>query len=78
MIVDELRYLRVDANHLFVSLGAANEGVVNLRVFTEIPEVGSDIDNIIVTGFNEDDQIYEVTIPGAAVSVADWSDQEVL
>lgn len=65
--------LRVDANHLFVSLGAANEGVVNLQVFTEIPEVGSDID-IIVTGFNEDDQIYEVTIPGAAVSVADWSD----
>ena len=47
--------------------------VVNLQVFTEIPEVGSDID-IIVTGFNEDDQIYEVTIPGAAVSVADWSD----
>ena len=65
--------LRVDTNHLFVSLGAASEGVVALQVFSEIPEVGTEID-VIVTGFNEDDQIYEVTIPGAAVSVADWGD----
>ena len=35
--------------------------------------MGSEID-VIVTGFNEDDQIYEVTVPGAAVSVANWSD----
>jgi len=65
--------LRIDANHLFVSLGAAAEGVIALQVFSEIPEVGSEID-VIVTGFSEDDQIYEVTIPGAAVSVADWGD----
>ncbi len=65
--------LRIDANHLFVSLGSAAEGVIALQVFTEIPEVGAEID-VIVTGFNEDDQIYEVTVPGAAVSVADWGD----
>ncbi len=65
--------LRIDASHLFVSLGASNEGVISLQVFTEVPEVGSDID-VIVTGFNEEDQIYELTVPGAAVSVADWSD----
>ena len=65
--------IRIDAKHLFVSLSSASEGVVSLQVFTEIPEVGSEID-VIVTGFNEDDQIYEVTVPGAAVSVADWSD----
>lgn len=65
--------LRIDPNHLFVSLGAASEGVIALQVFSEIPEVGTEID-VIVTGFNEDDQIYEVTVPGAAVSVADWGD----
>jgi len=65
--------LRVDANHLFVSLGAGSEGVIALQVLTEIPEVGSEID-VIVTGFNEDDQIFEVTVPGATVSVADWND----
>ena len=65
--------IRIDAKHLFVSLSSASEGVISLQVFTEIPEVGSEID-VIVTGFNEDDQIYEVTVPGAAVSVADWSD----
>lgn len=65
--------IRIDAKHLFVSLSSASEGVISLQVFTEIPEVGSEID-VIVTGFNEDDQIYEVTVPGAAVSVANWSD----
>ena len=65
--------IRIDAKHLFVSLSSASEGVISLQVFTEIPEVGSEID-VIVTGFNEDDQIYEVTVPGAAVSVADWRD----
>ena len=65
--------IRIDAKHLFVSLSSASEGVISLQVFTEIPEVGSEID-VIVTGFNEDDPIYEVTVPGAAVSVADWSD----
>lgn len=65
--------LRVDSNHLFVSLGATAEGVIPLQVFPEAPEVGTEID-VIVTGFNDDDQIYEVTVPGAAVSVADWAD----
>ena len=65
--------IRIDAKHLFVSLSSASEGVISLQVFTEIPEVGSEID-VIVTGFNEDDQIYEVTVPGAAVSGANWSD----
>ena len=65
--------IRVDATHVFVSLGSANEGVVKRVQLSQDFEVGVEID-IVVSGYNQEHQIYDVRIPGASVSVADWAD----
>ena len=65
--------IRVDAAHVFVSLGGANEGVVQRVQLSRDFEVGAEID-IVVSGYNQEHQIYDVRIPGASVSVADWAD----
>ena len=65
--------IRVDAAHVFVSLGGANEGVVQRVQLSQDFEVGAEID-IVVSGYNQEHQIYDVRIPGASVSVADWAD----
>jgi small subunit ribosomal protein S1 len=65
--------IRVDATHVFVSLGGSNEGVVQRVQLSQDFEVGVEID-IVVSGYNQEHQIYDVRIPGASVSVADWAD----
>ncbi len=58
---------------VFISLGGANEGVVPSLQFEELPADGTQMD-VIVRGYLADEGLYELTIPGNAVSVADWSD----
>lgn len=65
--------IRVDATHVFVSLGGSNEGVVQRVQLSQDFEVGAEID-IVVSSYNQEHQIYDVRIPGASVSVADWAD----
>ena len=64
---------RLHNENVFFSLKGRFEGVASKRQFKSIPEEGAMLD-VVITGFNEDEGLYEVTIPGASVSVADWSD----
>jgi hypothetical protein len=66
--------LRVHRENVFFGLGVRNEGIASLKMFGEgAPEVGTQM-AVIVASFDVGEGLYEVHIPGAATSVADWSD----
>lgn len=67
---------RIHNDDIFFTLKGRFEGVASKRSFKKEPEVGSMTD-IVVKGFNEEDGIYEVSVPGTSVSVEDWSDLQV-
>lgn len=67
--------VRVFREDVFFELPGRHEGVVPLKQFTENPEVGSTMD-VVVLKFDPEEGLYELNIPGASVSVADWSDIE--
>lgn len=58
---------------VFFSLDGRNEGAAPLRQFAEPPQPGTMVD-VIVTGFHAEDGLYELSVPGASVSVGDWGD----
>ena len=63
----------VHRDNVLFSLKGSAVGVASLRQFSSKPEVGAMLD-VIVRSHNEEEGIYEVSIPGASVDVADWSD----
>ena len=65
--------VRVHGDNVFFALGGRNEGVTTVRSFTTPPEPGQTFD-VIVKGFNAEDGLYELHIPGASIEVGDWSD----
>ena len=65
--------VKVHREDVFFSLGGRNEGVASLKQFEQPPEPGTTMD-VIVVQLNQVEGLYELTIPGAAVSVGDWSD----
>ena len=67
---------RIHNDDVFFSLKGRFEGVASARQFKKPPEVGAMTD-VVVKAFNEEDGIYELAIPGASISVEDWSDLEV-
>ncbi|MEZ6096676.1 MAG: S1 RNA-binding domain-containing protein [Pirellulaceae bacterium] len=62
---------RIAGDNVFVSLKGRLEGVVSLRQFKEPPAEGAMIE-VVVKGENQEDGLYELTIPGAAVTAEDW------
>ena len=67
--------LKVEGEHVFFSLGGPHEGTAALRQFKKPPNAGDPME-VIVAGYNTDEGIYELRIPGASISAADWSDIE--
>ncbi|MBX3422750.1 MAG: S1 RNA-binding domain-containing protein [Pirellulaceae bacterium] len=65
--------MKVHEENVFVSLGGPNEGVLSILQFTQPPEVGMQLE-VIVRSFLPDEGLYDVSIPGSTVSVADWSE----
>jgi small subunit ribosomal protein S1 len=65
--------IKIDRDAVFFSLGGAYEGLASLRHFAEPPAPGSSWE-VVPVRFLPDDNLYELTIPGAAVDVQDWSD----
>ena len=63
----------VHGDNVFFSLGGKNQGVCSLRNFAEPPEPGQMID-VVVTGFNSEDELHEVTVPGGAIVAGNWGD----
>lgn len=66
------RILAVRRDDVFIELGSREQGIVSLQQFPEPPQPGSFID-VIVQRFNPDEGLYELTIPGTAAAVEDWS-----
>jgi small subunit ribosomal protein S1 len=67
------RVLRIFRDNVFVELGGRNQGVLALHSFANEPAIG-DVLDVVVTKFNADDGLYEVSALGASVDVGDWSD----
>ena len=69
------RIIKVHGEHVFISLGGPNEGVISILSFLDQPdpEPGATIE-VIVRGYLREEGLYEVTVPGGAISVADWDD----
>lgn len=65
--------VKVDRENVFFSLGEQHEAVTSTKNFEQPPAVGTRME-VVIIGFQQDDNLYEVNIPGTSVSVADWSD----
>lgn len=64
--------IEVHGDNVFVSLGGKNQGVVSVRNFETPPAIG-DMLEVIVTGFNAEDELHEVNVPGGKiVGGGDW------
>ena len=66
------KVIRLHNEDVFVELPGRNQGVVSLKQFAESPAPAAMID-VVVTRFNADEGLHELTLPGGAVSVEDWS-----
>jgi small subunit ribosomal protein S1 len=68
------RVSKIYREDIFIDIDGRNQGVVSMRQFPdELPDVGSQIE-LLVSRFNVEDGLYELTRPTAAVDVGDWSD----
>lgn len=64
---------RVHNENIFFNLKGRFEGVASVKNFKSPPEPGTMMD-VLVKGYNSQDGLYEVVIPGVSVDVEDWSD----
>ncbi len=67
------KVIKVHNANVFISLGGPDEGVVSILQFEQEPEEGQAVD-VLVRGFNREEGLYELAIPGEAISVNDWDD----
>ncbi len=66
--------ISIRGDGVFLDLGAREQGVVSMRMFPveAEPQPGQKID-VTVIRFNQDEGLYEVSVPLAAADVRDWS-----
>ena len=69
----QAKIVKAQEEFVFVSLGGPNEGMVPSTQFETEPEIGSQVE-VVVRGFNREEGLYEVTLPGNAVEVSEWDD----
>jgi small subunit ribosomal protein S1 len=65
--------VKVHRDLVFFSLGGNHEGIASLKQFDEPPEPGTPME-VVPVKFLPDDGLYELIVPGASISVTDWSD----
>ncbi len=66
------RVASVHRDNVFVDLGRRNQGVLSVRLLPSVPEPGAELE-VIVHRFDPDEGLYQLSLPGGAVEVADWS-----
>lgn len=66
------RVVAIHQENVFFDLGGRNQGVAPLKQFAEPPEIGTVVD-LLVHRFDPEEGLYELTLPGAALDVGDWS-----
>jgi small subunit ribosomal protein S1 len=69
----QARVVKIHREDVFVDFGERNQGMLPLRQFPQPPEPGTVID-VIVSGFDPEEGLYQLTLPGAGLAVGDWSD----
>jgi predicted RNA-binding protein with RPS1 domain len=65
--------VKLHEEFVFVSMGGPNEGILSILQFSQPPTVGMQVE-VIVRGYLTDEGIYDLSMPGSAVDVADWSE----
>ena len=63
----------ISREDVFVDLGGRNQGIVPLRQFEEPPAEGAEVE-LIVVRFDEDEGLFELSRPTAAVDVGNWDE----
>lgn len=66
------RVASVHRDNVFVDLGQRNQGVLSARLLSVVPEPGVELE-VIVHRFDPEEGLYQLSLPGGAVEVADWS-----
>jgi small subunit ribosomal protein S1 len=61
------------ADDVFFALGGKNQGVTSVRNFAEPPKPGDMID-VTITGYNSEDNLYQVSVAGGAIVAGGWTD----
>jgi ribosomal protein S1 len=67
------RVARIHNEDVFVELGGRNQGIVPLRQFDSPPKEGEQLE-LLVVRFDEEEGIYELSRPTAAVDVGNWNE----
>lgn len=67
------KVIKVHNANVFISLGGPDEGVVSILQFENPPEAGQPIE-VLIRGFNREEGLYDLAIPGEAIAVNDWDD----
>ncbi len=62
----------VHRDNVFIDLGSQRQGVLALRSFAETPQPGAVVE-VQIARFDPAEVLYELVLPGGAVSVEDWS-----
>ena len=72
------KVVKIHREDVFLDLGGRNQGLLPLKQFekTEPPALESELE-IVVSRFNSEQGLYEVSLPSAAVSVGNWDEVEV-
>ena len=65
--------VELHGDDVFFALGGKNQGVASVRNFAAPPNPGDMID-VIVTGFNGEDNLYLLSIPGGSIVAGNSSD----
>ncbi len=66
--------LKIHDDSVFVSLGGPDEGTVPFEQFTDAEPSPGDSIEVLVRGFNSQDGLYSLSLPGQTIDVTDWSD----
>ncbi|MCC6125274.1 MAG: S1 RNA-binding domain-containing protein [Pirellulales bacterium] len=67
------KIIAIRKDDVFVELGSREQGILPLHIFTAPPAIGGTL-QVIVQKLNREDGLYELSLPGMAAHVEDWSD----
>ena len=67
------KIIAIRKDDVFVELGGREQGILPLHIFTTPPAIGGTL-QVVVQKLNREDGLYELSLPGMAAHVEDWSD----
>ncbi len=65
--------VEVHGDDVFFALGGKNQGATSVRNFAEPPKPGDMID-VTITGYNSEDNFYQVSVAGGTIVAGGWTD----